>query len=98
MVEYGVDWDAHQNKRLMQHLYNNNPGENQAAESFHLPTHMARVECEPPRSPFSPEEMNFLRSQLAARASDVICRRDMPSRRLLWGYAFSICAEIRALR
>jgi hypothetical protein len=96
-VEYGVDWDVHRNQRMMQHLYNNNPEENSAAKSFQLPSHMARVECEPPHSPFISTEMDHLRTQLALRTRNVIHRRDMTSRRIVWNHAFSIASEIRRM-
>lgn len=95
ITDYGVDWNVHRDRRLMQHLHANNPGENQAAADFHLPAHIARVECEPPNCPFTPSDMEYLRIQLASRAWDLMHRRDMPSRRLLWNHAFQIAAELR---
>jgi hypothetical protein len=96
--QYGVDWGAHRDRRLMQHLHEHNPGDNQAADSFRLPEHMARVECEPPNSPFSSEEMNVLRERLSIRVGEQAYCRDMPTRRVLWCHAFAIAREIKASR
>jgi hypothetical protein len=94
--EYGVDWDVHRSRRLMQHLRTNNPDADQAAQSFQLPTHMARVDCEPPNCPFTPIQMDRLRRELSLRASASLYQHDMPSRRLVWQYAFDIASEVHA--
>jgi hypothetical protein len=91
---YGVDWDVHRSRRLMQHLRENNPGDEQAAQSFQLPTHMARVDCEPPDTPFTSNQMAYLRRELLTRAQHSLHQGDMPSRRLVWQHAFDIAREI----
>jgi hypothetical protein len=96
--EYGVDWDVHRNRRLMQHLRTNNPGADQAAQTFQLPTHMARVDCEPPNCPFTTSQMQHLCRELAHRAANSVHQHDMPSRRLVWQHAFDIAMQIHTLR
>jgi hypothetical protein len=44
--QYGVDWAVHQDRLLMNHLHDNNPGDHDLTQSFRLLEHMARVECE----------------------------------------------------
>jgi hypothetical protein len=92
--QYGVDWSVHNDRQLMRHLYTHNPSDQAAAESFSLPEHMARVECEPPGCPFTPREMDILRVQMARRVPDQVRRRDMTSRRVVWCHAYSVAREI----
>jgi hypothetical protein len=56
--QYGVDWATHSDRRLMRHLLEHNPQEHDTRNSFRLPEHMARVECEPPNCPFTIDEMD----------------------------------------
>jgi hypothetical protein len=77
--EYGVDWDVHRSRRLMRHLRENNPNANHAAQTFQLPVHMARVDCEPPNSPFTASQMQHLRDELSRRARHSVHQHDMPS-------------------
>jgi hypothetical protein len=95
---YGVDWDVHRSRRLMQHLRENNPDDEHTAQSFQLPTHMARVDCEPPHSPFTPTQMDYLRRELLVRAQHSLHQVDMSSRRLVWQEAFRIAREIHVQR
>jgi hypothetical protein len=96
--QYGVDWAVHRSTRLMHHLHENNPNEHDTTGSFRLPEHMARVECEPPNCPFTPQEMVVFRSQLADRIADQVHRRDMATRRLVWCHAFAIAFDLRHRR
>jgi hypothetical protein len=96
--EYGVDWAVHRSTRLMQHLRENNPNANHPAQSFQLPTHMARVDCEPPNSPFTTTQMNYLRTELLRRAQHSLHQVDMISRRLVWQHAFDIASQIHVNR
>jgi hypothetical protein len=96
--EYGVDWAVHWSQRLMQHLRDNNPNADQAAQSFQLPTHMARVGCEPPNSPFTATQMQHLRSELLRHAQHSLHQNDMASRRLVWQNAFDIACQIHRHR
>jgi hypothetical protein len=91
---YGVDWDVHRSRRLMQRLRKNNPNDEHAAQSYQLPTHMARVDCEPPDSPFTSTQKEYLRRELLARTRHSLHHIDMPSRRLVWQHAFGIAREI----
>jgi hypothetical protein len=93
--QYGVDWSVHSDRRLMRHLHEHNPDDNNVVESFCLPKHMARVECKPPHCPFTPDEMLYLRSELIDRVANHVHRRDMPSRRIVWCHAFAIASEIQ---
>jgi hypothetical protein len=95
-TQYGVDWAAHRDQHLMRHLHEHNPSDHDTAESFCLPEHMARVECEPPNCPFTAEEMVVFRASLAGRVIEHVHRRDMPSRRIVWCHAFAIAFHMRA--
>jgi hypothetical protein len=95
MHQYGIDWAVHRDPRLMRHLQTHNSIDQDAAESFRLPEHMARVECEPPNCPFTPLQMSRLRVELSDRVGEQVHRRDMPSRRVVWCHAYAIASAIR---
>jgi hypothetical protein len=98
--QYGVDWAAHGDGRLMRHLIEHNPEEQNTQNTFRsMPEHMARaVECNPPNCPFSNDEMDILRVELADRVAAHIHRRNMPSRRIVWHEAIVITSEMRPQR
>jgi hypothetical protein len=96
--QYGVDWSVHRDARLMRHLHENNTADQDSSQSFCLPEHMARVECEPPNSPFNDQQAEEFRTRLLESVGDQLHRRDMASRRVVWRHAFAIASDIRSRR
>lgn len=93
---YGIDWQVADDSQLMDHLLRENPQEWEESNPFlNGPENRSHVACEPPNSPFSPQQIALLDQQLAAA---VDCRsRSMGVRRLVWKEAFRICNEFYTL-
>lgn len=95
--EYGIDWDAAADSRLMNHLLANNEAEWDTQNPFLPPTSTApstfsNVPCDPPNCPLLPAEIQELNFRLAAAVD--VQSRNMSLRRLVWTTAFGLCGEI----
>ncbi|KAJ7780605.1 hypothetical protein DFH07DRAFT_729375 [Mycena maculata] len=87
---YGVDWQVADEPQLMHHLLEENPQDWEDENPFHAaPSQLSNVPCEPPNSPFTPEQVVLLDETLRGRVD--VTSRNMLIRRLVWQEAFSIC-------
>ncbi|KAJ7029654.1 hypothetical protein C8F04DRAFT_962582 [Mycena alexandri] len=89
---YGIDWQVADDPPLMTHLFNENPSEWEEQNPFASgPAAHSHVPCEPPNSPFSPEQIALLDQRLAAVVD--LTSRSMGVRRLVWTEVFRLCNE-----
>ena len=91
---YGIDWQVAADRRLMDHLLENNPHEQQHPDNpFSIgPTTLSDVPCVPPDCPLTAPQIQSLDAQLNARMD--LSSRNMEVRRLVWINALAICREL----
>ena len=93
---YGIDWEVADDFTLMNHLLQENPQEWEDDNPFSIvPTShsLSNVECEPPGSPFSPEQITHM-DHLLLQSSIDLYSRSMNIRRLVWKEALEICRQM----
>lgn len=91
--EYGIDWDAAADERLMAHQQVHNPQDMPDANPFsNAPATKAHVECQPPNCPFTDDEVLWLDDSLRARVD--VASRSMQTRRLVWMEAVVLCQQL----
>ncbi|KAJ7834570.1 hypothetical protein B0H14DRAFT_2363796 [Mycena olivaceomarginata] len=87
---YGINWDVVDDSRLMHHPLMENP-EEWADQNPFAPNaqDLSEVPCEPPDSPFSPDQIAHLDHELAVVVD--LTSRSMNVHKLVWKEAFAIC-------
>jgi hypothetical protein len=96
---FGVDWDVLFNPRLMDHHQRFNHGERQEQEVDNpfdgnsTPEHLSEVKCDPPDSPLSDEQLEWLKYRLEHCGIDLDSRNPL-IRMQVWIQALSFCKEI----
>ncbi|KZT23193.1 hypothetical protein NEOLEDRAFT_1157389 [Neolentinus lepideus HHB14362 ss-1] len=91
LVGYGVDWEALENTRLMEHLLTNNPNEWEEHNPFapiNQPEKLSHVECEPPESPFDDEATMHIKCLVDERVPGPW--RNMDVCKLVWQHAMDV--------
>ncbi|KAJ7479011.1 hypothetical protein FB451DRAFT_1032227 [Mycena latifolia] len=92
---YGIDWEVADDARFMNHHLRENPQEWEEQNPFASgPVTQSHVPCEPPNSPFSPEQIALLDQHLAAAVD--VRSRNMGVRRLVWKEALRLCTQFYA--
>jgi hypothetical protein len=89
---YGVDWDVHEDARLLAHSLENSAGEWDEGNPFMVPstsTLPAEVVCDAPGCPFNQGQVDLLFLLLGQRVD--CASRDMAVRRLVWCEALALC-------
>ncbi|KAF7300815.1 hypothetical protein MKEN_01307200 [Mycena kentingensis (nom. inval.)] len=93
---YGVDWEAMEDRRLMQHYLENNLDDSEEHNPFTFtPEKLSHAPCDPPDCPVTPEELAHLDAELAASVD--LSSRSMAARKMAWCEAFRICSEMFAV-
>lgn len=95
---YGIDWDVADDPTLMNHLLQQNPQDWADSNPFATGPdsgQLSHVECEPPGSPFSLEQIAHFDDLLHQSGVDLLSR-NMGIRRLVWKRALDICREMYA--
>lgn len=91
--EYGIDWDAAADERLMAHLQVHNPQDTPDANPFsNAPATAAHVECQPPNCPFTDDQVRWLDATLQTQVD--VSSRVMQTRRLVWVEALALCHQL----
>ena len=89
---YGVDWQVADEPHLLRHLLRENPQDGENENPFHAqPAQLSDVPCDPPDSPFTPEQVALLDGALQERVD--LHSRNMIIRRMVWQEAFNICSS-----
>lgn len=93
--EYGVDWQAQSDPRVMRHLLDNNlpdVGKNHRENldlPHGIPTRLSHVECTSPDAPLSDEKLHIFEEHYPDIRS-----RSMEVRKLLWQQALAFCIQL----
>ncbi|KAJ6447336.1 hypothetical protein C8R45DRAFT_1057464 [Mycena sanguinolenta] len=87
--QLGIDWEA-QAAPALNNALDWDPENPFAAES--TPDNLSEVLVEPPNSPFTADEINWLDAELA-RSADVTSR-DMAVRKAVWREALRLCNQL----
>lgn len=91
--EYGIDWDAAADERLMAHLQEHNPQDSPEGNPFsNAPATAAHVECQPPDCPFSVDQVRWLDATLQTQVDVTSCA--MQTRRQVWVEALELCYHL----
>ena len=93
---YGVDWEAMDDSRLMDHQRTNNPEEEGDSPFHQHPAWINEVLCKPPDCPLTEAQVGRLEEELA-RATH-LGSNDMEVRRLAWVTALELCTKLCAER
>jgi hypothetical protein len=96
---YGIDWDAHDTPHLMNHLRQQNPGEDtDPTNPFATPSHIAEVVCVPPNCPFNQNELLFFSTHLHQQHSLDMGTADLLAGRRLWDGALNLAHAVWTMR
>ncbi|KAI0694683.1 hypothetical protein C8Q76DRAFT_634347 [Earliella scabrosa] len=103
LAEYGIDWAASSDPKLMDHLLEREPEEWNEVNPFLVQPHtgpqaFSQVPCDPPSGPLNPWEVQELNLRLQAAFGGEVASRNMEVRRLIWITAFEICHSIMERR
>lgn len=95
-VDFGIDYEALDNRNTMDHFYSNNPSERTHSDPFPevdtAPARMAHIPCEPPNCPFSPEDVAALDETLGECFTvETLRSRSMRDRCSIWVEALHLC-------
>lgn len=93
---YGIDWDVTDDMTLMNHLLQENPQDWADTNPFAVGPNsgeLSHVECEPPGSPFSIEQIAHFDNLLHRSGVDLLSR-NMGVRRLVWKEGLRICRNL----
>lgn len=93
---YGIDWEVADDPTLMNHLLTQNPAEWEHDNPFTVGPaagSLSHVECEPPGSPFTSEQITHLDQRITLSGVN-LASRSMATRRLLWEEALEISQEL----
>ncbi|KAI0368679.1 hypothetical protein BV20DRAFT_453787 [Pilatotrama ljubarskyi] len=98
LQEYGVDWEALDNPRLMAHFEQQNntghrDGTNNAFAPASAPERLSEVICDEPGCPLTAAQISALDQQLAARVD--VSSQDMSVRQVVWQVALDLCLSGR---
>ncbi|KAF7308851.1 hypothetical protein MKEN_01085000 [Mycena kentingensis (nom. inval.)] len=89
---YGIDWDAAQDLRIMQHLLENNPEEWDEHNPFGPANiRFSHVPCDPPDGPLSADQLAALDAHLAVTID--MQSRSMDVRAMAWDISLAFCRE-----
>lgn len=94
--EYGVDWEAYQDRRIQEHHAATNPADPFPQNPFvaHTPDVLSTVEVEESHCPFSAENLAAFKQSLAMLPGAIFDSRNMDDRKQVWVWALSFCREI----
>lgn len=89
--EYGVDWEAQRDPRILNHLLDNNPQEDDGNPLLPrtAPTPLSHIEVVPPPSPLTDAKMDLFEEHFPDVPS-----RSMEVRKLLWEQALAYCLQL----
>jgi hypothetical protein len=89
---YGIDWDVMDNLALMHHHLMQNPEKWVDGNPFAPNTQdLFEIMCEPPNSPFSAAQIEYLDHELSAVFD--VASQSMNVRKLVWQEAVAICSS-----
>jgi hypothetical protein len=89
---YGIDWDVMDDQGLMHHHLMQNPEEWADGNPFAPNAQdLSEVTCEPPNSPFSAAQIEYLDRELSAVVD--VASQSMNIRKLVWQEAVAICSS-----
>ncbi|KAI0364156.1 hypothetical protein BV20DRAFT_956837 [Pilatotrama ljubarskyi] len=93
LEEFGVDWEALRDDRLMAHFREHNNVEgNERDHPFaphSAPAQLSQVTCDEPGCPYTPEQVQQLDARLQVIAD--VHATDMAARRTVWCAALQLC-------
>ncbi|KAI0794620.1 hypothetical protein C8Q74DRAFT_1315231 [Fomes fomentarius] len=101
IAEYGIDWAAADDPRIMNHLLEREPNEWDEVNPFvapplsNRPQRAPHVPCDPPEDFLKPWEVQELSVRLyRTLGAERMASRNMEVRRLIWITAFRFCGDI----
>lgn len=93
LQEYGVDWEALNDRGLMAHFREHNGDDGGDAQNPFMPVsappRLSEVTCDEPGCPFSAAQVDALDQQLSALF--VMSSHDMSVRQAIWDTALALC-------
>ena len=89
---YGVDWEAIEDPRLMDHHRENNPEDEDTNVPHDRPDWVNEVICDPPPCPLSDERVEELTAELAVVAD--ARSKEMSIRRVVWTNALECLTRL----
>ncbi len=99
IAEYGIDWAAADDPRIMDHLLEREADAWDSENPFAAPPKQRpHVPCDGPGDFFSPWEVQELTMRLHQTLGGLLATRNMEVRRQIWIVAFEICGDIIAKR
>ena len=91
---YGVDWEAMDDPRLMEHHHQNNPQDGEDVLHTQHPAWINEVVCEPPDRPLTDDQFERLEENLARVISHG--SSDMDVNRFIWATALDLFRRLHA--